>query len=144
MIKITIPINPKPQSRPRFTRNGRPYELKDMKVYREAVSLHCKQQFKHDVIADRPIAVITTFYIEPPKYVSKVKKNAVALKNEQIRVFKKPDIDNYVKAIFDSMSGIVFKDDGVIAYQQSEKFYSLNPRTEIVVLEEHEIADYVA
>lgn len=138
MTKITIPIEPKPQSRPRFG-NGRAYELKEMTDYKKAIALHCKQQYKGDLIADRPIGVITRFYITPPKYVSKVKKNSQAISDEVIRVAKKPDIDNFVKAIFDAMSGVVFKDDGVIAYQLAEKFYSNNPRTEIEILSEDEL-----
>lgn len=139
MIKITIPIEPKPQSRPRFTKTGRVYELKEMTDYKKAIALHCKQQYKGNLIADKPIGVIVRFYITPPKYVSKVKKNAQNVNNEVIRVAKKPDIDNFVKAIFDAMSGVVFKDDGVIAYQLSEKFYSNNPRTEIEILSEDEL-----
>lgn len=139
MTKITIPIEPKPQSRPRFTRSGRVYELKEMTDYKKVITLHCKQQYKGDLITDQPIGVITRFYITPPKYVSKVKKNSQAISDEIIRVAKKPDIDNFVKAIFDAMSGVVFKDDGVIAYQLAEKFYSNNPRTEIEILSEDEL-----
>lgn len=144
MIYITIPIEPKPQSRPRFRRNGMPYELKEMKEYRNEVTRQCKLQLKDcfEMLSDMPIKAIVTFYITPPKYISKVAKNEQALDNEVLRVYRKPDIDNYVKAIFDSMSGVVFKDDGMIASMVVEKFYSNNPRTEILILEGNEIDDY--
>ncbi|WP_152640076.1 RusA family crossover junction endodeoxyribonuclease, partial [Streptococcus pneumoniae] len=56
-----------------------------------------------------------------------------ALLDEIIPVGKKPDIDNYEKALYDSMSGIVFQDDGQIALHDVGKFYSLNPRIEVEV-----------
>ncbi|MDS3608966.1 RusA family crossover junction endodeoxyribonuclease, partial [Streptococcus pneumoniae] len=73
------------------------------------------------------------FYIKPPQYISKVKKNQQALLDEIIPVGKKPDIDNYEKALYDSMSGIVFQDDGQIALHDVGKFYSLNPRIEVEI-----------
>lgn len=143
MIYITIPIEPKPQSRPRFGK-GRAYDLKEMKDYRNEVTRQCKLQLQDcfDVLSDMPIKAVVTFYITPPKYISKVIKNDQALEEEVLRVYRKPDIDNYVKAIFDSMSGVVFKDDGMIASMVVEKFYSNNPRTEILILEGDEIDDY--
>ena len=75
------------------------------------------------------------FYIKPPQYLSKVKKYHQDLIDEVIPVDKKPDIDNYEKALYDSMSGIVFKDDGQIALHDVGKFYSLNPRIEIEIEE---------
>ena len=40
---------------------------------------------------------------------------------------------DYEKALYDSMSGIVFQDDGQIALHDVGKFYSLNPRIEVEV-----------
>jgi Holliday junction resolvase RusA-like endonuclease len=46
---------------------------------------------------------------------------------------KKPDIDNYFKAVTDAVNGILYKDDGQIAVNICRKVYSLNPRTEIAI-----------
>ena len=132
-MKFIFNIPPKPQSRPRFTRHGRPYELKDMKEYKQAIERMTKEQLECDKLVDMPLSVSIKFYIEPPQYISKVKKNALELKQETMRVFRKPDIDNYVKAILDAMNDIVFKDDGQIAVLQAEKVYSLNARTEVTI-----------
>lgn len=56
-----------------------------------------------------------------------------ALIDETIPVAKKPDVDNYEKALYDSMSGIVFKDDGQIALHDVGKFYSFKSRIEVEV-----------
>ena len=37
------------------------------------------------------------------------------------------------KSLYDSMSGVVFKDDGQIAMHDVGKFYSLNPRIEVEI-----------
>lgn len=76
-MKFVLNIDPRPQSRARFTRFGKPYEVAEMK----------------------------------------------------------PDIDNYEKSLYDSMSGVVFKDDGQIAMHDVGKFYSLNPRIEVEIEE---------
>lgn len=54
---------------------------------------------------------------------------------DELDKLPKPDIDNYEKALYDSMSGIVFQDDGQIALHTVGKFYSLNPRIEVEVEE---------
>ena len=82
-----------------------------------------------------PLKADVRFYIKPPQYVSKPKKNHAALESEIVPVGKKPDIDNYEKALYDSMSGIVFHDDGQIALHTVGKFYSNNPRIEVEVEE---------
>jgi len=132
---FVIPLPPKPQSRPRFARRGnyvQTYEAGDMGRW--------KAQFKRSLLSQSPILIgkgaiesVVTFYIMPPKYVSNVKRREEDLKNEQIRVSKKPDADNYEKACWDCMSGIVFKDDGQISDWQGKKRYSLNPRIEITI-----------
>lgn len=132
---IIIPIAPKPQSRPRFRRNGggKPYEKSDMTSYKNAVSYSIKLT-KPSKIEKGPIAVIIHFYIYPPGYLLKAKRKADDLKNERIYCDKKPDIDNYEKAVLDACTGILFKDDGQIAVSVTQKIYSLNPRTELEVI----------
>lgn len=143
-MKLTLNIDPKPQSRPRFAKRGnfvKAYEEQDMKAWR----VHCclliaKQYAGKSMLEGAPRAKLR-FYIKPPQYISKVKKNQQALLDEIIPVGKKPDIDNYEKALYDSMSGIVFQDDGQIALHDVGKFYSLNPRIEVEIEEIKELED---
>ena len=136
MMKIILEIEPKPQSRPRFARRGNfttTYEDKGMKVWRSHCRLLVANQYMGRPILELALRAKARFYIKPPQYISKIKKNQQALLDEVIPVDKKPDIDNYEKALYDSMSGIVFKDDGQIALHDVGKFYSLNPRIEVEV-----------
>lgn len=135
-MKLVLNIEPKPQSRPRFARRGNfttTYEDKDMKTWRDHCQLLIARQHAGKSMLEGALKTKVRFYIKPPQYISKVKKNQQALLDEVIPVDKKPDIDNYEKALYDSMSGIVFKDDGQIAMHDVGKFYSLNPRIEVEI-----------
>ncbi|MGX7200046.1 RusA family crossover junction endodeoxyribonuclease [Enterococcus nangangensis] len=135
MTMITIPMPPKPQSRPQSTiRRGRilVYEENPMTLYKRRVAGWVYESGVSKIVTG-PVALTLRFYIAPPKYLAKVKKRQEALKNEQIYVDKKPDADNYVKAILDAINGIVYKDDGQVASLSAVKLYSYNPRTEIEV-----------
>ena len=137
-MKLVLNIEPKPQSRPRFARRGSfttTYEDKDMKSWREHCSLLIANLYTGQPILEGALRAKVRFFIKPPRYISKVKKNQQALIDETIPVAKKPDVDNYEKALYDSMSGIVFKDDGQIALHDVGKFYSLKPRIEVEVEE---------
>ncbi|MHB9781464.1 RusA family crossover junction endodeoxyribonuclease [Streptococcus sp. 10F2] len=137
-MKLVLNIEPKPQSRPRFSRHGKfvkTYEEKKMSTWREQCKLLVKSVYKGKSKLEGPLRARVRFYIEPPQYLSKVKKNRKDLLDEIIPVGKKPDIDNYEKALYDSMSKIVFNDDGQIAHHDVAKFYSLNPRIEVEIEE---------
>lgn len=136
-----INIEPKPQSRPRFTRYGKPYEKRDMKNWKDSI--------RYDLFARKPERIETgaiyvgmVFYIYPPQYVSKIKQKH-PLTNQQLEkifVDKKSDLDNYIKAILDASNGILYKDDGQIASLTGQKFYSYQPRIELVIERMEDIA----
>ncbi|HEM4327365.1 TPA: RusA family crossover junction endodeoxyribonuclease [Streptococcus suis] len=137
-MKLILNIEPKPQSRPRFARRGNfttTYEDKEMKSWRERCRLLIANLYMGQPMLEGPLRAKVTFFLKPPQYISKPKKNQLGLQEEAIPVGKKPDIDNYEKALYDSMSGIVFQDDGQIALHTVGKFYSLNPRIEVEVEE---------
>lgn len=133
-MKLVLNIEPKPQSRPRFARRGNfttTHEDKTMKAWRNQCRLLIANLYMGQPILEGALRARVRFYIKPPQYISKVKKNQQALLDEIIPVGKKPDVDNYEKALYDSMSGLVFQDDGQIALHDVGKFYSLNPRIEV-------------
>lgn len=75
------------------------------------------------------------FFIEPPQYISNRKKNHQGLLDETIPVGKKPDIDNYEKSLYDSISdaNCVWWDDNQVVEHTTRKVYSPNPRIEIKI-----------
>lgn len=75
------------------------------------------------------IAVTLRFYCPIPSSFSKRKR-------EQLRgqlCLKKPDIDNYVKLVFDALNGIAWEDDNAVASLYAVKLYDENPRTEVYI-----------
>ncbi|EOK16349.1 RusA family crossover junction endodeoxyribonuclease [Enterococcus faecalis] len=134
-MKITLPLTPKPQSRPRFARRGnyvRTYEESAMTAYKRQVQSYLRKA-KPKIIEKGPIMVHVTFYVKPPKSALSNKQKRLDVKLERMYCDKKPDTDNYFKAVTDAAEGILYKNDGQIAVMVCQKLYSLNPRTEIEI-----------
>ncbi|MDT2756953.1 RusA family crossover junction endodeoxyribonuclease [Enterococcus asini] len=132
-MRYVLDIEPKPQSRPRFGKK-RAYEDRDMLAWKRRFMYLLKVK-RPAMIEKGPIAVLLTFYVYPPQYLAKSKGRAEALRNEEIYVDKRPDLDNYTKAVWDCSNGILFKDDGQIAVDGNQKLYSFNPRVELEIFE---------
>ncbi|HFH9838786.1 TPA: RusA family crossover junction endodeoxyribonuclease [Streptococcus suis] len=147
-MKFEIPIEPKPQSRPRAGKRGRHatvYEDGKMLKWRKNCTELVRQNYDGPYF-DRAIKVDMTFYMpasksmsEPPKPRSKAKKlqEYDDFINERIYVDIKPDLDNLEKAVYDSISkaGCVWTDDNIIVEHTTRKIYSPRPRIEIEVRE---------
>ena len=123
-ISLTFNINPVPASRPRVTRWGTFYGKKYKEFKREmGVML---------IESDRPslvnpvlwledlISADMTFFVPMARSWSKKKKS---LKNGQF-CDNNADLDNYEKAILDSLNGIYFNDDRQIVQQKSQKIWA--------------------
>lgn len=134
-VKFTVQGEPKGKGRPRFnTKTGHAMTPVDTVNYESLVKLEYGRQcegmmFSDDVMLDMRIKA----YYSIPKAVSK-KKKAMML-DGLIRPTKKPDMDNVVKIIADSLNKIAYRDDTQIVDCQCRKFYSENPRVEVKILE---------
>jgi Holliday junction resolvase RusA-like endonuclease len=60
-------------------------------------------------------------------------KNRLAMLNEANRPLVKPDADNVLKIIADSLNGLAYKDDAQIVDVRVVKFYGDCPRVEVEV-----------
>lgn len=137
-MKMILNIEPKPQARPRFARRGNfttTYEDKEMKSWKNKCRLLITKHHADKPALEGALRTRVKFFIKPPQYISKVKKNRQALTDETIPVSKKADLDNYIKALFDSANGILYKDDGQIAEIYAVKVYSASPRIEFEIEE---------
>ena len=136
--KNILDLEPMAQSRPRFARHRRgvvAYEKKEMKTWRTECSKLISEVFETEKLIEGPLKIDVTFYIQPPKYIHFKKKLKEKLEAEEIFCGKKPDIDNYLKSLLDSMTGVVFKDDGQVVECRARKLYSLKPRIEFEIKE---------
>ncbi len=136
-MRIILPIEPKPQSRPRFARRGnyvQTYEDSTMKTYKQQVKNYLRRA-KPKLIEKGPIMAHVTFYVQAPKSALSNKQKRLEVELERKYCDKKSDLDNYLKAILDASNKILFSDDGQVAKIITEKKYSYNPRIEIEIYE---------
>ena len=84
-------------------------------------------RFPDDAMLDMRILA----YYGIPK--SKSKKIKEQMAKGLLRPTKKPDMDNVVKVIAVSLNTIAYRDDTQIVDCQCRKFYSENPRVEVII-----------
>ena len=124
---IVIPMPPQAKQRPHFA-NGHAYTPQKTREYEEAVSLIAKASIRKPF--EGAVRLKAIFYMPIPKSWSKAKrKDAI---DGKVCHTTKPDTDNLLKAIMDSLNGgIGYYDDKQVVEIIAEKLYSDNPRTEI-------------
>lgn len=134
-VKFTVLGEPKGKGRPRFsTQTGRAFTPKQTVNYETLVHTEYMVQcegfrFPDDAMLDMRILA----YYSVPKSGSK-KEKAKKLENI-IRPTKKPDMDNVVKMVADALNQVAYKDDTQIVDCQVRKFYSEQPRIEVIIQE---------
>ena len=81
-----------------------------------------------------PIALELIFYMPRPKNHYGTGRNAGKLKGSApYWHVSRPDSDNLEKFVKDALNGIFWKDDSQICYTSTQKIYSDQPRSEIVI-----------
>jgi Holliday junction resolvase RusA-like endonuclease len=77
-----------------------------------------------------PVSVSIAIGLPIPQSWSK-KKQALARANA-LRPCSRPDIDNYIKAVFDGGNEIIWKDDSQVVSLQARKFYTDTPGISVI------------
>lgn len=129
-IFLTIPGKPIAKTRPRFRKDGRTYDnqKKEKEHYRFIIQQRMSQARILSPLKGA-ISVEAIFYTPIPKsWPQKRRKEVFGTPNT-----RKPDCDNYLKFLLDSMNNLVFIDDAQVTRIQIFKFYSVDPRTEAIV-----------
>lgn len=138
-IKFSIPGEPKGKQRPRVvTRGGfaRAYTPKETVNYENLVALSYQVQIGERKVHG-PIEATIVAYFSIPNSLSNKKKEL--MKSETVPHTKKPDIDNIVKAVSDGCNKIAFDDDSQIYKLNASKYYSENPRVDVILKSRKEI-----
>lgn len=129
MIKLTIPGEPVAKGRPRVTQFGT-YTPTKTKNYETLVrELYIIQHGQ--TLLDGELSVDIKAYFTIPKSTSKKKKEQMI--DKSIRPIKKPDLDNVMKSITDALNEIAYKDDSQIVSASISKYYSEEPRVEVLI-----------
>jgi Holliday junction resolvase RusA-like endonuclease len=137
MVTFMVEGTPVPKGRPRFARRGKfvsTYSPKTTVDYESKVSESAKLAMGASEPLETPVGAY--IYITLPVPASYSKKRTEACLSGQEKPTKKSDIDNYCKAIFDGMNGIVFVDDSLVVSLHATKVYGTIGMVEVMVKEE--------
>lgn len=127
MIKLIVPGEPVAKGRPRVTKWGT-YTPEKTKNYETLVKELYFVKHKQTLL-EGELKINIKAYFKIPKSASK-KKRAEMISGK-IRPTKRPDIDNVIKSITDSLNGVAYDDDSQIVLVKAEKYWSEEPRVEI-------------
>jgi Holliday junction resolvase RusA-like endonuclease len=135
VVTFKIPGKPEGKSRPRFARRGKfvtTYTDNKTRTYESKIKDIAMVAMGASMPLTTPLeAFIYISYPVPASY-SKARK-ADCLANIE-RPTKKPDIDNVVKAVCDSINGVVYVDDTQIVDLHATKVYG-EPYVEVLIKE---------
>lgn len=132
--RVELVINGKPfgKQRPRVMKNGITYTPKETTNY-ETLVKQLYITYNGGIFLEGALKIKILAYFEIPK--STPKKNIPLMVNGNIRPIKKPDMDNIYKIIADSLNGIAYHDDSQIVQAEVDKYYSYQPRVEVIITE---------
>ena len=134
-VSFTVLGEPQGKGRPRFRQiNGHvsTYTPDKTSSYENLVKIEYERQCCGLRFDDKDQLDMRIYaYYQVPASASK-KKKALMLEGA-LRPSKKPDVDNVVKIIADSLNGVAYKDDVQIVYTIVRKFYSDTPRVKVVI-----------
>jgi Holliday junction resolvase RusA-like endonuclease len=137
IVSFVVEGTPVPKGRPRFARRGKfvsTYSPKTTVDYETKVADAAKVAMGSSEPLETPVGAY--IYITLPIPTSYSKKRTQACLSGEERPTKKSDIDNFCKAVFDGMNGIVFADDSQIVSLHSTKVYGTVGMVEVMVKEE--------
>lgn len=124
---VTLPIEPMPKLRPRFSNvRGKvfthtPYKTREFE--NELAALYLTRTKHEKFESHAPLQVEIIFGLQIPK--SYTQKKRVDIKCGLLQHTVKPDLDNLTKAVLDSLNGIAWNDDAQIIDLKVIKKYSV-------------------
>lgn len=134
-IGFVVPGTPVPKARPRFfARHGKigAETCKRTIDYEKTVAIYARRAMHGRPPYSQPISIVITINIPIPKSWSKIRQEMA--NRREIMPTGRPDKDNYEKAIFDAMNGIVWLDDAQVVDSFTCKRYSRCPGIEVRVV----------
>ncbi|MBU8733458.1 RusA family crossover junction endodeoxyribonuclease [Cytobacillus oceanisediminis] len=131
MIKLNVKVEP--MGAVRMTGRGKFIKPNAQRYlhYKNHIQWHTKKQLKNRKTLSGAVAVEILFIMPIPGSWSRKKRDA-AVGEWHV---KKPDTDNLVKGVFDSLNKIAWNDDNQVAKVTACKLYGESPGIEIIIRE---------
>jgi len=135
-IKFTVLGEPQGKGRPRFANiKGKVITRtpEETVIYENLIATEYRRQVGSAKFPDNEIIDLRIMaYFTIPASASKKKQKQ--MEDGEIRPAKKPDMDNIIKVVADSLNQIAYRDDAQIVDCQLRKYYSRQPRIEISII----------
>lgn len=135
-IKITIPIDPVPASRPRVTRYGTYYGKKYTQFKKDI-----QQYFTEHPLRGSKLPLSGVFYVNTTYHI-KIPKTSLKTANNMEGTYcdKNIDLDNLNKSCYDIiLNERYIEDDRYIVRESSQKLWSSRPRIEITIMKLYDL-----
>jgi len=122
---------PVPKGRPRVTRSGHVYTPQKTREYENKIRKIAFVEMTGRKSLQEPVRVCIEFFFQPPRSMSK-KGRAALLEPPSVHAIK-PDLDNLIKAVLDSICGyrLPISDDKLVAQLIASKKYATQPSVKI-------------
>lgn len=133
MIRLTVPGDPVGKARPRVVRGGHAFTPTKTVNYETQVRERFAAEYPGFVPLSGPVALVLTAFFRVPQ--SRSGRQRAAMLAGEIHPTVKPDVDNLLKIVADSLNGLAYLDDKQICAAQVVKKYADAPRVEITVKE---------
>lgn len=132
-VQLKIPGNPHGKERPQFSaRNRRMYTPTKTINYEELTKVLYKQAYGTQMFPKGVPLDLRIYSYHPIPESDSLTIRAKKLAGI-IRPTIKPDFDNVVKIVADALNKIAYYDDSQIVDSITRKFYSDNPRVEVLI-----------
>lgn len=134
-IRFVVWGEPQGKGRPKFSRHGNYVTARTPEktaVYENLVQMEYQRQCGDVRFSDTDSLQmdITAFYTIPASASRKRRKMMV---DGEIRPTKKPDADNIMKVVADSLNQVAYGDDKQIVEARFRKWYAEQPRVEVCI-----------
>lgn len=134
-ISFTVPGQPTGKGRPRFSKRGEyvtTYTDEKTVIYENLIRTeYIRQCGSKRFQDDEPLDLRVLAYYPIP--ASGSKKRIREMEEGTVRPTKRPDGDNLLKVVADSLNQLAYRDDAQVVDSQVRKFYSRQPRVEITI-----------
>ena len=123
-LTFEVPGEPRGKGRPRFTKDGHAYTDSETRAYEKKIIAYYRQAQGGFRWPDNAYVAVEVYPI--PK--SATKASRAAIQEGKILPRRKPDIDNVLKVVLDSLNGIAYKDDAQVVMVAGRKIYGNEPK----------------